>query len=487
MNLLGLFLPAFPEILLGAGTLVLLVVGLLINTEKRITDYALLLLMCIGCALFFQSEIGIFYHGMFRNSYFTWFFKICIVGITFFVLWSSSSSHDRYDMNFFEYPVLVLFACIGLLLMISAEDFLLLYLGVEIVSLSSCVLCGSRKGSYQSSEASLKYFILSALASGMFLYGVSLVYGVVGSTQYGVVQSAFLDSFPTGGIMGVTLILLSLAFKASLAPFHMWAPDVYEGAPTPVTSFMAAGPKIVSIAVLIILFTGPFLFIKKYFSEVIYLMAVLSMLIGSFATIYQTKIKRLLAYSSIGHVGFASLPFVDGSAEGYQAVILYLLIYALNVIGIFACLISLKQNKQENIASEDVEIKSLSGLAQMRPKHAFCLMIFLFSLAGIPPLLGFFAKFLVIRAAINVGFYALSVVAVLSSVISAFYYLYVIKVMYFNSPIYKFDKKNVPIYFRSKVAMGLFVGIMIFGIMLPFVTKSVLESAQKAAHSLVVD
>jgi NADH-quinone oxidoreductase subunit N len=333
--------------------------------------------------------------------------------------------------------VLVLFATLGMLLMISANDMLALYLGLELQSLSLYVVAAFRRDHLRSSEAGLKYFVLGALSSGMLLYGISLIYGFAGTTSFPALAAEFSggDDVPIGLIVGIVFLAAGLAFKISAVPFHMWTPDVYEGAPTPVTAFFATAPKVAAVALIVRVMMGPFGDLVDQWQQIIWFISVASMILGALAAISQTNIKRLMAYSSIGHIGYALIGLAAGTQDGVNGILLYITIYVVMNLGTFACILCMRQ---KDVMVERIE--DLKGLSKTNPAMAMALAIFMFSMAGIPPLVGFFGKFYVFLAAIEAGLYVLAVVGVLSSVVGAYYYLRIVKLMYFDDPIEAFDR-----------------------------------------------
>ena len=335
----------------------------------------------------------------------------------------------------FEFPVLVLLATTGMMMMISANDLIALYVGLELQSLSLYVVAAFDRRSARSSEAGLKYFVLGALSSGMLLYGASLIYGFTGSTLFTDIAVAVQPSGANLGlIFGLVFLMTGFAFKISAVPFHMWTPDVYEGAPTPVTAFFAAAPKLGAMALTVRTLFAAFPSVTPEWQQIITFLAIASMALGSFAAIGQRNIKRLMAYSSIGHMGYALVGLAAGTVEGVQGVIIYLAIYLAMTLGTFACILAMRRKGR---MVEDID--QLSGLSSTSPMMAFLLAMLLFSLAGIPPLAGFFAKFYVFLAAINSGLYTLAVIGVLLSVVGAYYYLRIVKIMYFDAPAERFE------------------------------------------------
>jgi NADH-quinone oxidoreductase subunit N len=341
----------------------------------------------------------------------------------------------------FEFPVLVLLATTGMLMMISANDLIALYVGLEQQSLALYVVAAFQRDSPRSSEAGLKYFVLGALSSGMLLYGASLVYGFTGSTGFDDIALAVQPSGANIGlIFGLVFLMAGFAFKISAVPFHMWTPDVYEGAPTPVTAFFAAAPKLAAMALTVRVLITAFPAVTLEWRQIVVFLAIASMALGSFAAIGQTNIKRLMAYSSIGHMGYALVGLAAGTTGGVEGVIIYLAIYLAMTLGTFACILAMRRDGR---MVEDID--QLSGLSSTSPLMAFLLAMLLFSLAGVPPLAGFFAKFYVFLAAIHAGLYALAVIGVLLSVVGAYYYLRIVKIMYFDAPAERFEPMDTPL------------------------------------------
>ena len=422
---------ATPELMLGIGAMVLLMVGVFMGeTSTRIvTGLSVALIVLAGIWLIWSPAEGEAFHGAFVMDPFARLMKILVligsgVAIAMSVGFARLENFDR-----FEYPILVVLATLGMLLMVSANDLIALYLGLELQALSLYVVAAINRDSLRSTEAGLKYFVLGALSSGMLLYGASLVYGFTGHTGFDGIAAAMAGERSLGLIFGIVFVLAGIAFKISAVPFHMWTPDVYEGAPTPVTAFFAAAPKIAAMAMLIRVVQGAFEPATTDWRQIITFLAIASMGLGAFAAIGQTNIKRLMAYSSIGHMGFALVGLVAGSEEGVSGVVLYLIIYMAMTLGTFACILAMRRTDGmvENISD-------LAGLSRTNPMLALVLTAFMFSLAGIPPLAGFWAKYFVFLAAIQAELYILSVLGVIASVIGAFYYLRVVKVMWFDEP-----------------------------------------------------
>ncbi|MGB3036714.1 MAG: NADH-quinone oxidoreductase subunit NuoN, partial [Methyloceanibacter sp.] len=372
----------------------------------------------------------------------------------------------------FEFPVLVLLATTGMLMMISANDLIALYVGLELQSLALYVVAAFDRRSAKSSEAGIKYFVLGALSSGMLLYGASLIYGFTGSTLFTDIAAAVQPSGTNLGlIFGLVFLMTGFAFKISAVPFHMWTPDVYEGAPTPVTAFFAAAPKLAAMALTVRTLFAAFPSVTDEWQQIVTFLAIASMALGSFAAIGQRNIKRLMAYSSIGHMGYALVGLAAGTAEGVQGVIVYLAIYLAMTLGTFACILAMRRHGR---MVEDID--QLAGLSNTSPMMAFLLAMLLFSLAGIPPLAGFFAKFYVFLAAINAGLYALAVIGVLLSVVGAYYYLRIVKIMYFDAPVERFEP--MPGLLAAVLgASGLFI---LFYFVYPAPLVNVAEAAAKS-------
>jgi NADH-quinone oxidoreductase subunit N len=345
----------------------------------------------------------------------------------------------REQMSRFEFPILILFATLGMMLMISANDLIALYIGLELQSLSLYIVAAFRRDAVRSTEAGLKYFVLGALSSGLLLYGASMVYGFTGGTGFEAIAAGIAGygpgALPIGVLIGLVFIAAALAFKVSAVPFHMWTPDVYEGAPTPVTAFFSAAPKIAAIALLLRVFVGPFGELASSWNQIILFISIASMAFGAFAAIGQRNIKRLLAYSSIGHVGYALVGLAAATPEGVRGVLIYMALYMVMTVGAFAAVLTMRQKGQMV-----EEIADLAGLSKTNPAMAALIGIFMFSMAGIPPFSGFFAKVYVFLPAINAGLYGLAIVGMLSSVVGAYYYVRIVKLMYFDEPAEALDR-----------------------------------------------
>ncbi len=425
------FLPVLPEIILAVGALVLLMIGVFAGTRvvTLVTMLAVGLLALALLVIIFVPADGVTFNGAFVVDPFARFMKILVLIGSGVAIIMSSGFARLQKFERFEYPVLIVIATLGMMMMISANDLISVYLGLELQSLALYVVAAINRDSVRSTEAGLKYFVLGALSSGLLLYGASLVYGFTGQTTFGGIAEALKGGASIGLVFGLVFLISGFAFKVSAVPFHMWTPDVYEGAPTPVTAFFAAAPKVAAMALFIRTMVGPFGSVTHDWQSVISFISILSMVLGAFAAIGQRNIKRLMAYSSIGHMGFALVGLASGTQAGVQGVIIYLLVYMAMTLGTFACILAMRRGET---MVEDID--DLAGLSRTNPMMAFMLAMLLFSLAGMPPLAGFFAKFYVFLAAIESGLYVLAVIGVLASVVGAYYYLRIVKIMYFDEP-----------------------------------------------------
>jgi NADH-quinone oxidoreductase subunit N len=425
--------PIFPEIGLALAAIVLLMVGVIFLKKEHsvaLTSVGILVLAVVAVVVIVRPEEGQLFNGGFIADGFSRYMKVLVLGGSAFALLLSLSSAVENGLNKFEYAVLVMLATVGMMMMVSANDLMTLYVGLELQSLSLYVLAAMNRTNSKATEAGLKYFVLGALSSGMLLYGASLIYGFTGHTQLNeITQAIAMGERSVGLIFGIVFLLTGVAFKISAVPFHMWTPDVYEGAPTPVTAFFATAPKVAAMALFVRLVMVSFEPVSKDWQQIVIFLSIASMVLAAFAAIGQKNIKRLIAYSSIGHVGFALVGLSSGTQGGVEGVAIYMAIYVTMTVGLFACLLSLKTENGfvENIAD-------LAGLAQRRPFVAAIMALLMFSLIGMPPLAGFFAKWHVFLAAIEAHLFVLAVIGVLASAISAFYYLRVVKVMYFDEP-----------------------------------------------------
>ena len=438
-------IPALPELFMALAAMGLLVAGVYQKSDatRSIAWLTVGVLAFAGLMVWGGAAGSVTtFNNMFVVDGFSGFVKIMILAASALAVVMSMSFLERENIARFEYPIVMLFATIGMMMMVSANDLIALYLGLELQSLALYVLAAYQRDSVRATESGLKYFVLGALASGLLLYGASLIYGFAGTTNFMTLARIFHETHGhvhVGVIVGIVFLVAGLAFKISAVPFHMWTPDVYEGAPTPVTAFFAVAPKIAAFALLVRLLVGPFGELTDQWRQVIILISASSMFLGAFAAIAQTNIKRLMAYSSIGNIGYALLGLAAGTQEGVHAVLVYFAIYLFMNIGAFAVILSMRRKGRMVEGIDD-----LAGLAKSNPMMALAMAIFMFSMAGIPPLAGFWGKLYVFRAAINEGLITLSVIGVLTSVVGAFYYLRVIKVMYFDEPIEVFDRPVGP-------------------------------------------
>ncbi len=470
---------AAPEIFLAVSAMVLLMLGVFRgNQSTRLLSWLAVAVFAVTLVLVLQApmESSVSFAGMYVADGFTAFVKILVLIAAAGGLIMSLGYIKEEGMNRFEYPVLFVLATLGMLMMVSANDLIALYMGIELQSLALYVVAAFKRDSLRSTEAGLKYFVLGALSSGMLLYGCSLIYGFTGATGFDAIATAMKgqEHASIGLIVGIVFLCAGLAFKVSAVPFHMWTPDVYEGAPTPVTAFFAVAPKIAALALFMRALIVPFVAISADWQQIIIVISVASMLLGAFAAIWQNNIKRLMAYSSIGHVGYALIGLAAGSAEGVRGVLVYLAIYVAMNLGTFACILCMRRK------TGMVEgISDLAGLSKSNPLMALALAIFMFSMAGIPPLGGFFGKFYVFIAAVNAELYTLAVIGVLASVVGAFYYLRIIKIMYFDEPAEPFE---APMAMEMRAIIGL---CGIFVVFFAFYTAPFVASAQIAASALV--
>ena len=467
-------LPVLPELVLAAGAMVLLMLGAYRGqqTTSLVTGLAICLLVLTGgLELLLPAGKLTTFAGGFIVDDFARFLKIlALIGSVATLVLSAEYLADP-SRRIFEFSILVVLSTLGMMVLISAGDLIMLYLGLELMSLALYVVAASNRDNIKSTEAGLKYFVLGALSSGMLLYGASLIYGFTGTVSFAGIAAATKAGAGVGIVFGLVFLLAGLCFKVSAVPFHMWTPDVYEGAPTPVTAFFASAPKVAAMAVFTRATLTAFPGILSQWQQIVVFVAIASMALGSFAAIGQKNIKRLMAYSSIGHMGFALVGLAAGTPEGAQGVLVYIAIYVSMTLGSFAVILTMKRNGQH---VED--ISDLSGLSRTNPLLAFVFAMLLFSLAGIPPLAGFFAKWYVFVAAIKAGLFTLAVVGVVTSVVGAYYYLSIIKVMYFDEPLVRLDPMRMEL--RTVLAVaGLF---NIFFFVYPGPLVSVATAAAKS-------
>ena len=427
----------FPEIFLSLSIMFLLILGVFKKNSSGLVQNLSLIVLLITSVIIFNETIGIQETLLFNNSiiidYLSSFMKIATLLSAFLVLLISSNYLKTFRIFKIEYPILILSAVLGMMIMISSNDLIVFYMGLELQSLALYVLATFNRDQLKSSEAGLKYFVLSALSSGLLLYGCSLIYGFTGSTNFNLIANN-LNTNDYALTFGIVFIIVGLAFKISAVPFHMWAPDVYEGSPTSVTLFFTMVPKIAALTVFIRFLYVPFLNLIGQWQTILIFLSIGSMIFGAIAAIGQTNLKRLVAYSSIGHIGYALAGLTTGSNEGVQSSIVYITIYIIMNLGLFSCLLMMKRNNKYY-----EEIEDLSGLSKNHPLLSLSLLIILFSLAGIPPLAGFFAKFYIFKSVLEQSMYSLAVIGLLSTVVAAFYYLRIIKVIYFDKEKDKYD------------------------------------------------
>ncbi|MBD1146383.1 NADH-quinone oxidoreductase subunit NuoN [Pelagibacterales bacterium SAG-MED28] len=432
MNNLNVLLP---EIFLTISIFSALMIGVFIKNSFNLIFNLSSIIILVTIAIIFNnynSSEKIFLDSFSRDAYSN-FFKILILISSLFVLNSSKAFIIDSKLGKFEYPIIILLSILGMFFMVSSNDIILFYLGLELQSLSLYILASIDRDNLRSSESGIKYFVLSALSSGLLLYGCSLLYGFTGSTNFDLIANE-LNKENIGAVFAMVFILVGLAFKVSAVPFHMWTPDVYEGAPTSITSYFAVVPKVAGLAILIKFMHIPFSNILLEWQTIIIFISLASMILGAVAAIGQTNIKRLLAYSSIGHIGYALAGVATGVISGYESAIVYIAIYVIMNIGAFSCLYLLKKDGEYK-----EKISDLSGISRKHPIIAISFLVILFSLAGIPPLGGFFAKFYVFTAVLEQKMYALAIIGLLTTVISAFYYLKIIKTIYFDDSVITFD------------------------------------------------
>jgi NADH-quinone oxidoreductase subunit N len=459
------WLAALPEITLSLCGLAILLFGVMQKNDPfRLCTALAIGAFAITAALVSQTQTQSAYAGLFLADPFATYAKLIILAGSALCAVLALDYNQRQNIARFEFPVLMLFSTVGMLTMASAGSLMTLYMGLELQSLAIYVLAAFARDALKSSEAGLKYFVLSALASGLLLYGISLTYGFAGTMDIGRIAQAVTDpdGVSTGLVFGIAFIVAGLAFKLSAAPFHMWTPDVYQGAPTPITAFMSTAPKVAPFVVLLRVMFVSFGHVAVQWQPIIELVSIASMLLGSFAAIAQTNIKRLMAYSSIGHMGYALIGLAAGTEAGVRGVLIYLLTYVAMSVGTFACIIAMRR---KGLAVEN--ITDLGGLAKNDLGLAALLAIFMFSMAGVPPFAGFFGKLYVFLAAVQAGQWALAIIGVLTSVVGCYYYLRVIKVMFFDPAEPAFDRRPASLSFVATAA-GAFT-LIFFLIPAPFI------------------
>jgi NADH-quinone oxidoreductase subunit N len=441
------YIYAMPELIVAGGAMILMLLGVYMGdaSQRLLTSLAVVLFVIAWLftvvvtmsghldGSFWGRELA--FNGAFITDAFAVFVKSLVLLGAAIVLIMAQGFIQREKLGRFEFPVLVVFSVLGMMLMASAADFITLYLGLELQSLALYVLAAFDRDNLRSTEAGLKYFVLGALSSGMMLYGISLIYGFAGTTGFAKVAMIIQTGGVSLGLLfGIVFLISGLAFKVSAVPFHMWTPDVYEGAPTPITAFFAASPKIAAMALFVRTMTEALPSALDQWRQIIIFISILSMALGAVAAIGQNNIKRLMAYSSIANMGYILIGLAAGTAQGVQGVLIYLAIYLVTNIGVFACILGMRRGDKMVESVED-----LAGLARTRPGYAFVFAMLMFSLAGIPPLAGFFAKFYVFLAAVQAGLYPLAVIGVVASVVGAYYYLRIVKIIYFDEPAPAFE------------------------------------------------
>jgi len=467
--------PVMPEVVLACGAMLMLMAGVFmrVGSSRVVNSWCVLVLIVAAIALIMTPQGRLVsFGGSFVLDDFARFLKmLTLIGSAGALIlsldWLAIEKQQR-----FEYGSLFLLATLGMLVLISAADLIALYLGLEMMSLSLYVVAASNRENVKSTEAGLKYFVLGALSSGMLLYGASLIYGFTGTIEFAGIAKATQAGAGIGLVFGLVFLFVGFCFKISAVPFHMWTPDVYEGAPTPVTAFFAAAPKVAGISIFVRASLTAFPGIVHEWQQIIVFVSIASMALGSFAAIGQRNIKRLMAYSSIGHMGFALVGLAAATAQGVQGVLVYMSIYVAMTLGAFAVIAAMRRG---GMAVEN--ISDLAGLARTHPTMAFFFAMLMFSLAGLPPLAGFFAKFYVFLAAINAGLFTLAVIGVLTSVVGAYYYLMIVKTMYFDEPVQSFD--SMPGLLRLVLAVSGVINLLFFAWPAPLLT-----AAAAAAKSL---
>lgn len=476
MSELPNFAPALPEIFIALSAIALLLLGVFRKDDTTQGISALAIVAMLLAGLLVPAAAGgrtVTFGGMFVVDGFSVYAKILVLLASALTLAMAVNWLKREHLGRFEYPVLVLIATLGMMLMISANNLIALYLGLELQSLALYVLAAYQRDSGRATEAGLKYFVLGSLASGMLLYGASLIYGFAGSIGFDALAGSFAAEAPIGVVVGVVFVLAAIAFKISAVPFHMWTPDVYEGAPTPVTAFFAVAPKIAAFAMLIRVMVGPFGELVHQWSQVVVFISLASMILGAFGAIAQNNIKRLMAYSSIGHVGYALIGLAVGDQVGIRGMLVYLAVYLFMNVGTFAVILTMRQKGRLMEGVDD-----LAGFSKTHPMPALALAIFMFSMIGLPPLAGFWAKFYVFMAAIDKGLTTLAIVGVLTSVVSAYYYLRIIKVMYFDEPVEALDQGT------GKGLAGVIAITAVLMVLLFIAPSFLVSSAGTAAQAL---
>jgi NADH-quinone oxidoreductase subunit N len=464
-----------PELILGGGAMLLLMLGVFLGegSARLVSTLAVVLVIISALWLVFATPTGVAFNGSFVLDPFARYMKLLVLIGSGAVIVMSIGFAEIEKFHRFEFPVLLILATIGMMLMVSAGDLIALYLGLELQSLAAYVIAAFNRDNVRSTEAGLKYFILGALSSGMLLYGASMVYGFTGQIEFTAIANAMAAEGRTFGLaVGLVFVIAGLAFKISAVPFHMWTPDVYEGSPTPVTAFFAGAPKVAAIALLTRFTVEGFAPLTADWQQVVVFISIASMGFGAFAAIGQRNIKRLMAYSSIGHMGFALVGLAAANVEGVRGVLLYMAIYMTMTLGSFAVILAMR--RRDGMVED---ISELSGLSRTNPVMALLLTILMLSLAGLPPLAGFFAKYFVFMAAVESGLYGLAIIGVLTSVVGLYYYLRIVKVMWFDEPAESF----VPMATELRVVLGA-AALFIFPVYL-LVGGPLFAAAEAAART----
>lgn len=467
---------ALPEILLAVSGLAILVAGVLPRRDMTFPCTMLVLgAFVLSGAFVLAQPDGLAFGGQYISDAFARFMKVLMLGGAGLALLLGLDWNRAEGLSRFEYPVLVLFATLGMMVVISAHDLMSLYIGLELLSLPLYVIAAFDRDNPRSAEAGLKYFVLGALSSGLTLYGMSLIYGFAGTTNFARLAETLADpeGVSAGVVVGIVFLIAGLCFKLAAVPFHMWTPDVYEGAPTSAVAYFATATKVGAIAAMVRVLAGPFGGAEEQWQQVIVLASIASMVLGAFAAIGQANIKRLLAYSWISHTGFVLMGLAVGTEAGLRGVLVYTPIYLMMSLGAFGVIVAMRRNGR---AVEGVD--DLAGLGRTDPGMALAMAIFMFSMAGIPPLAGFFAKLYVLLPAVEQGFWTLAVIAVLSSVVSAYYYLRVVKVMYFDAPMPGFDARPAGVSF-------VLAGTGAFTLLFFLLPAPLLSAARQAVAALI--
>jgi NADH-quinone oxidoreductase subunit N len=466
---------ALPEIWVAVAGMALLIAGAFLGDRAmRAIGLFTMAIMAVAAVMVLSLDTAMpqqAFNGHFVVDSFAVFAKVLTLIAAAFAIWMSFSYAEREGMARFELPILMLLATLGMMMMISADDLISLYVGLELQSLALYVTAAIRRDTVKSTEAGLKYFVLGALSSGMLLYGASMIYGFVGTVSFdGLGQALTGGASSIGVIVGLVFLCAGLAFKISAVPFHMWTPDVYEGAPTPITAFFAAAPKVAAIALFTRVLVEAFGGITPQWQQIIVAIAIASMALGAFAALVQKNIKRLMAYSSIGNIGYALVGLAAGSQQGVSGLLFYMATYVPMTLGAFAVILAMRQKGQMV-----EEIGDLAGLAKSQPWLAHIFAAILFSMAGIPPLVGFFGKWMVFAAAVDSGMFVLAVIGVLTSVVSAYYYVRIVKVMYFDEPVGVFDRVDGSL----KLVLALSLAVVAIGILFinPLQTSTAVAAA----------